>query len=103
MIIETEIKKKILAAFNPCYLQLINQSAQHGAGAAESHFKVVVVSSRFNDQTRLQRHRAVYQVLEQELAGEVHALALHTYSESEWGNQPGIVPPQSPTCSGMRS
>ena len=38
-------------------------------------------------------------ILEEELAGPIHALALHTYTESEWRDRNGDAP-MSPPCRG---
>jgi BolA protein len=40
----------------------------------------------------------VYGLLGDELAGPVHALALHTYTESQWNDVGGA--PESPACRG---
>jgi BolA protein len=42
----------------------------------ETHFRVVIVSAAFAGRSRLDRQRAIYGVLKEELAGSVHALAL---------------------------
>ena len=69
----------------PSHLEVINESYMHRvAPGSESHFKVVVVSQAFEGQRLLGRHRQVNGVLADELAGAIHALALHTYTESEW-------------------
>ena len=57
---------------------------------------------RFNEISRIQRHRAVHQVLAAELAGGVHALALHTYTEPEWRARFGDAP-MSPACLGGKA
>lgn len=43
---------------------------------SETHFKVVVVSDQFKDKTLLDRHRAVNQLLDEELKSGVHALSI---------------------------
>ena len=45
------------------------------------------------------RHQQVYAILAQELAGSVHALALHLYSPHEWETQQSALR-QSPACLG---
>ena len=66
---------------------------------SESHFRVVVVSEQFNDKALLARHRTVNKVLAEELAGAIHALALHTYTASEWSAR-GEQANASPDCHG---
>ncbi|OOE89056.1 transcriptional regulator BolA [Salinivibrio sp. AR640] len=99
MKIETEITEKLTRAFTPAHLEVHNESYMHNVPeGAESHFKVVVVSELFSDQRLIQRHRAVNSTLADELAGEVHALAIHAYSPQEWQAQ--TQAPDSPACRG---
>jgi BolA protein len=44
---------------------------------------VLVVSDKFTGQSRVARHRMVNQLIAEELAGSVHALALSTYAPGE--------------------
>lgn len=48
---------------------------------------------------KVRRHQAIYKVLAEELAGPVHALALHLYSPEEW-EATGHTAPESPNCMG---
>lgn len=93
-----QIEIKIRTEFNPFYLDVANESHLHNVPMnSESHFKVVLVSDRFNGEHILSRHRAIYKVLAKELAGTVHALALHTYTIKEWeGLQDKVL--ASPPC-----
>jgi len=63
------------------------------------HFKVVLVTDKFVGERFLVRHRGIYGVLAEELAGSVHALALHTYTLKEWEGLQDTVP-ASPSCRG---
>lgn len=100
MMIREQIETKIRAEFTPLYLNVVDESYRHNVPAgSESHFKVVLVSDRFNGERILSRHRAIYGVLADELAGPVHALALHTYTVKEWEGLQDTVP-DSPPCRG---
>lgn len=101
MFIQTTIQQKLQAAFTPDFMEVINESANHNVPAgAESHFKVIIASTAFNGMRLLQRHRAVNSVLADELAGKIHALALHTYSPEEWLAKGSAHAPVSPKCLG---
>lgn len=100
MSIEQTILEKLTTEFQPIVLQVENESHKHSSGrGAESHFKVTLVSSKFEGVRTLARHRAIYALLTDELANGVHALALHTYTESEW-QAIGQSAPSSPNCLG---
>ena len=82
------IRDKLTAAFQPERLEVIDDSARHAghAGAregGESHFNVVIVAEAFKGQGRVQRQRAVYTALSEELAGPVHALSLKAFAPGE--------------------
>lgn len=93
------IESKLQAGLAPAHLEVINESGNHNVPkGSESHFKVVVVSPAFEGRPVLHRHRMVYALLAEELAGAVHALALHTYTQAQW--QALAEAPASPACRG---
>ena len=100
-IMETRIFEKIKAALAPSHLELVNESSQHSVPpGSETHFKLIVVSSSFEGISKLAQQRKVYQILAQELNEGVHALALRTFSESQWKAQGESVDAPSPNCQG---
>lgn len=100
MSVAITINDILVDALAPVHLDVINESDQHNVPAnSETHFKVVVVSAAFTDQSLVQRHRAINKLLQAQLAGPVHALSLHTHTESEWLEKGGVVP-SSPPCRG---
>lgn len=100
MSVEQTIIEKINAEFSPILLNIENESHMHSSGrGAESHFKLTVVSDKFEGIRTVNRHRAIYTCLSEELANGVHALALHLYTQSEWEKIDSI--PESPNCLGV--
>ena len=82
------IRDKLSTAFAPDRLEVEDDSARHHghAGAApggESHFNVVIESGAFKGMGRVQRQRAVYAALADELAGPVHALSVKALAPGE--------------------
>lgn len=99
MSITQTVEQKLRQAFAPMHLEVVNESHKHNVPAgSETHFKVLVVSEEFGTQKPLARHRAVHSVLAAELAGPVHALALHAWTPDEWFDRGGA--PESPPCLG---
>ena len=97
--LEEIIKTKLHLQLLPQHLDVINESYMHNvAPGSESHFKVVVVCEQFEGQRLITRHRAVNQVLADELANHIHALAIHTYTPMEWRELQRA--PDSPMCLG---
>lgn len=98
--IREQIEEKLRNEFQPVHLDVQDESYRHNVPAgSESHFKVIIVSDRFIDQRFLTRHRSIYSILTEELAGSVHALALHTYTSKEWLELQDTVL-NSPNCRG---
>ncbi|MEN8196331.1 MAG: BolA family protein [Pseudomonadota bacterium] len=90
MRVATTIKDKLTAAFAPERLDIVDESHLHAghAGArpeGESHFRVEIVAVAFDGKSRVERQRMVYAALSEELATEVHALALRTLTPAEAG------------------
>ena len=54
------------------------------------HFEAIVVSQQFEGRSMVQQHQLVYATLGDRMGGEIHALALHTYTPDEWAKQPRI-------------
>lgn len=95
-----DIEHKVRAGLTVDYLEVINESHKHNVPAnSETHFKLVVVSEAFAGQMPVRRHKQLYALLDAEMAGPVHALALHTYTPSEWQARGGEVA-ESPDCRG---
>ncbi len=85
-----------LAALQPQYLQVLDESHMHSRGL-QTHFKAVLVSDLFAGLSSVKRHQKVYATLG-DLMSEFHALALHTYTPEEWAKTGAA--PASPTCAG---
>ncbi len=79
--IKQRIEEKLTAAFSPVALEIIDESERHrGHGGyregGETHFRIVITAEAFRSMNRLERQRAVYDVLQQEMAERIHALSL---------------------------
>ena len=76
-----KITEKLNNALSPLSLNVIDESQKHAghAGArpeGETHFKVQIVSERFEGMSLVARHRLVNEILADELNTRVHALAI---------------------------
>ena len=103
MSVQEIIERKLAEGLAALHLEVTNESGQHNVPpGSESHFKVVVVSNDFEDKNLVAQHRLVYKLLGSELQGQIHALALHTYTEQGWRARTGAVA-MSPPCLGGKS
>jgi BolA protein len=76
------IERVLRQQFQPSSLEVIDESSQHAghSGASDSgmnsHFRVRIASSHFENLSRIQRHRLVYDSLQEFLDNGLHALAI---------------------------
>ncbi|MDB5431847.1 MAG: stress-induced morphogen [Caulobacter sp.] len=82
------IRQKLTAKFQPARLEVVDDSGRHAGHAGtreggESHFNVLIESAAFAGVSRVQRQRAVYAALAEELAGPLHALSVKALAPGE--------------------
>src|SRR5438105_10692989 len=82
------ITNRLREAFTPKSLDVTAESHLHEGHAGhrpgrETHFRVYIVSPAFQGKSRIERHRMINAALSAELAGSVHALAIHAQAPGE--------------------
>lgn len=93
MDVQTIIENKITANIPVDFFYIENESFRHAVAAdSQSHFKVTLVSPSFENMPLIARHRLINELLKEQLAGEVHALALHTYTPAQWQQRDRKIP-----------
>ena len=88
MLVKDQIAEKLNAALAPLSLDVEDESKNHEGHAGhrpggQTHFRVYIVSEAFRGKSRIERHRMINQLLATELAGGVHALAIHASAPGE--------------------
>ena len=97
--IQDQVEQRLTEHFSPFFAEIVNESHMHSVPTgSESHFKVTLVSNVFAGLRLVKRHQEVYRILQPLIGSPIHALALHTYTESEWSERDGS--PDSPHCMG---
>ena len=56
---QNHLEDQLQLALEPEYCEVVNESSQHSGPATESHFKIVVVSSNFDEMKLIDRHRFI--------------------------------------------
>jgi len=82
------IASRLRVAFAPESVRVEDESGLHQGHAGhrpggETHFRLYIVAEAFRGKSRLERHRMINAVLASELAGGVHALAIHAAAPGE--------------------
>ena len=76
-----------LAGLEPELLEIYDESGEHvghaGARDGGGHYLVLIVSRRFEGESRVGRHRMVYQALDVMLHKQVHALSITALTPQE--------------------
>ncbi len=87
---DERIQAKLAETLSPIECRLVDESSLHvghaGAASGGSHYRLHIVSARFEGQNRLGRHRLVYDCLQDMMHTEIHALAIHALAPSEVSN-----------------
>ncbi|XP_030605819.1 bolA-like protein 1 [Archocentrus centrarchus] len=97
--VERVIRTKLTDELKPDHLEVHNESHMHAVPpGSESHFRVLVVSSKFEGLPLIQRHRLVNEALKAELSSCVHALAIQAKTPEQWRSNPTLA--KSPPCMG---
>ncbi len=73
------IRAKLTEHFSPLLLEVIDDSQRHHGHAGwreggETHFRVRIAAHDFDGMSRVAQHRAIMDVLNNELKSQVHAL-----------------------------
>jgi BolA protein len=88
MLVRDVLTKKLNDAFTPENIDVVDESHLHEGHAGhrqggQSHFRIYIVSQAFAGKSRIDRHRMINAALADDLAGGVHALAIHASAPGE--------------------
>lgn len=76
-----KIESILQSTFSPDYLLVKDQSHLHaghaGAKDGRGHFEVRITADAFQDRSRIQIHRLVYEALGDMMLTDIHALSIH--------------------------
>lgn len=96
MSMQSRMEDRLRERFAPERLVVVNESHLHAGhhhvesghhgtfdGTGETHFRIRIVSDAFAGMSRIDRHRAVNEVLADELKAGLHALAIEPAAPGE--------------------
>lgn len=86
--LQQEMERLLESAFAPERLEVVNDSARHHGhagddGSGESHFSILIESTRFAGKSRLERQRMVNRALGDIPGERVHAVAIRALAPGE--------------------
>ena len=83
------IEKRLTEVFSPQRLNIVDESHKHGGHASAGgagHFAVEIIADAFAGKTLIQRHRLVYDALDDAMNTEIHALSIKASTPAEAGS-----------------
>ncbi|MCJ8520254.1 BolA protein [Pseudorhizobium tarimense] len=89
MSVKSRIETLLQNCLAPERLEVIDESHHHAGhqpsfdGTGETHMRVRIVAKKFEGLSRLERHRAVIELLKPELDAGLHALAVEAAAPGE--------------------
>ncbi len=88
---KTNIENLILKNYEPDFFSVKDVSEQHRGHQnfkenIESHFEIIIVSEKFKNLNRIERHRMVNKSLREEFLLDLHSVIIKTYTIEEYKN-----------------
>ena len=85
------IENLILKNYEPEFFSVLDVSEQHRGHQnfnenVESHFEIIIVSEKFKNLNRIERHRMVNHSLKDEFLSDLHSVIIKTYTLEEYRN-----------------
>jgi len=82
------IRARLESGLDPIHIEIEDDSAHHsghlGAQGGGGHYRVLVVSPRFEGLSRVAAQRLVYQTLGELMTTDIHALEMRTLTPDQW-------------------
>jgi len=83
------IEKRLTEVFSPQSLNIVDEShkhAGHASAGGAGHFAVEIIADAFAGKTLIQRHRLIYDALDDAMNTEIHALSIKASTPAEAGS-----------------
>lgn len=87
------LQTRLETVFSPQYIAIEDESARHAGHSGHGgggHYQVVLVASAFAGKSLLERHRMIYEAVDEVIGNEVHALSIKAHTPQEY--QSGAAP-----------
>jgi len=98
MKIQKLLENLLQKGLSPLVLKVMNESPNHNVPeGSESHFRVLIVSDKFEGLSLIERHQIVYKLLSEPLRDDIHAFSQQTLTPKEFKERGGDLP-SSPPC-----
>ena len=84
-----KIEKMISDNINPYFFSVKDVSQEHKGHQSfkegvESHFEIIIVTEKFHNKNKIERHRIVNKILKEEFLSDLHSVTLKAFSIQEY-------------------
>ena len=84
-----KIENLIQKNYKPDFFSVLDVSEQHRGHenfkeSVESHFEILIVSEKFKNLNRIDRHSMVNESLKEEFSSDLHSVIIKTYTIDEY-------------------
>ena len=84
---EKKIRELLEQSLQPQFLEITDDSHKHaghaGAKSGAGHFNIMIIGDVFSGKNRIQRHRLIYDALNEMMNSDIHALSIQAYDSEE--------------------
>jgi len=85
-----KIEKILVDNFEPYFFLVKDVSEEHRGHQnfrenVESHFEIVIVSQKFENLSKVARHRMINKSLKEEFLSDLHSVTMKTFTIDEYG------------------
>ncbi|CAL4324804.1 DNA-binding transcriptional regulator BolA [Buchnera aphidicola (Eriosoma lanigerum)] len=87
--IKVKIKEILQEKLNPNFIKISNHSNKHKIKKFHihlTHLQIIVVSKLFVNQSIINRHRMVQNIINTYIQQYIYSISLYTYTNEEWKN-----------------
>jgi BolA protein len=81
------IRARLETALSPQSVAIEDESARHAGHSGHGgggHYHVIIVAEAFSGKPMLERHRMVYEAVDEAIGNEIHALSIKAYTPQEY-------------------
>jgi BolA protein len=84
------IEERLREQLEPIHLEIHDDSAKHvghrGATSGGGHYRLIIVSARFDGKALIERHRLINEALSDLFGPRIHALSMRTLTPEQWND-----------------
>ncbi|MBN9343813.1 MAG: BolA family transcriptional regulator [Holosporales bacterium] len=87
--LQDKLRLVLSTEFDPEHLEIIDDTEKHKKHLntphnEETHFTIIIVSKIFQPMSRIERHRCIFGLFEEDFKNQLHALSIKAFTQDEY-------------------